>query len=57
MRHYDEHDDNIEIETIEVGGDLVTVVTIHRDIITDWYDEDLERVIIHIEDEKNTKFL
>lgn len=56
-RHYSEHDGDIEIETVEVGGEIVTVVTIHRDIIIQWYDEDLELVSIHIEDEKNPKFL
>lgn len=54
---YSDDDGQIDIETVEVDGQNVTVITIQADIIEQWYEEGLNQVIIHIEDEPNTKFL
>lgn len=54
---YSDDDGQIDIETVEVDGQNVTVITIQSDIIEQWYEEGLDQVIIHIEDEPNPKFL
>lgn len=56
MREYSDHDGDIDIEEVEVDGKRVTVITIHEPIIVQWYEEGLERAVIHIEDEPNSKF-
>lgn len=58
MRHYSDHDDSIEIDTVTIDGQDVTVVTIYQDIINEWYGEGLERAVIHIvDDTTDSKFL
>lgn len=57
MKHYSDHDDNMDIETVEIDGSNVTVITIYEPLFTQWYEEGLERVVIHVEDDTNTKFL
>lgn len=58
MPTYDEHDDEITIDTVEIDGDEVIIITIERAKIEDWYHEGLDRAVIHIESEpSNPKFL
>lgn len=57
MPTYDEHDDEITIDTVEIDVDEVIIVTIERAKIEDWYHEGLDRAVIHIETEHNSKFL
>lgn len=53
---YSDHDDNIEVETVNIDGQNVTVITIKADIIELWYEEGLDQVVLHVEDEQNSKF-
>lgn len=46
----------LDIETVEVEGKDVTVITIQADLIRDWFEEGLDQVVIHIEEEDNPKF-
>jgi hypothetical protein len=55
--YYEDHDDDIEIDDVEIDGDNVLVITIHRPKIEAWYAEGLDRVVIHVETEENPKFL
>jgi peptidyl-tRNA hydrolase len=44
------------VETLTVDGQNVTVITIKADLIETWYEEGLDQVVLHVEDEKNPKF-
>lgn len=56
-RCYCDTDGDIAIETVDIDGDEVIVVTIERQKIHDWYHEGLDRAVIHIESEpRDSKF-
>lgn len=56
VRDYSDDNGMLDIETVEVDGKNVTVITIQADLIRDWYEEGLDQVVIHIEDEQSNKF-